>query len=142
VSAWSADLAPRAGEVSAAGNTAVTGFQAVDGQNATDLQAVGETTPAQLAGQLGSGTAPETLAQNGSPLAGGQGEIEQVVSSVASGVSAPVTALDQLTSPAEVISGTPMSGLTGPQTHVSHTADASDAAPPRTSQSSDPPRST
>lgn len=87
VSAGSADLAPRAGEVTGAADDAVAGLQAQDTKNVASLQTVGEqVVPGQLPGAAGT---PGGLAQGGSArgLDGVLGPLQQVASSAVGQVS-------------------------------------------------------
>jgi hypothetical protein len=85
VSAASADLAPRGGEVMGATETAVSGLQTADGKNATDLGAVGEQAQAQSVQQAAS--AATGAATQGGPagaLSGALGPLEEAASAAAS----------------------------------------------------------
>jgi hypothetical protein len=82
VSAASADLAPRGGEVMGATETAVSGLQTADGKNATDLGAVGEQAQAQSVQQAAS--AATGAATQGGPagaLSGALGPLEEAAAS-------------------------------------------------------------
>jgi hypothetical protein len=82
VSTASADLAPRAGEVLGATDSAVAGLQNADAENATNLREVGAQAEGQLAGQGGASAAG--AAGSGGPaaaeLAGAVGPLQEAAS--------------------------------------------------------------
>jgi hypothetical protein len=121
VSAGSGDLAPRGGEVMGVTQDALAGLQSADGQNTTDLQTVGDQAQAQLPVRPGAPASAASAAQGGpaSALTGGSGQVEQVLSSGASALGAPASALGEVSSPASALSGSPLSSLSEPAAQVS-----------------------
>jgi hypothetical protein len=87
VSAASADLAPRAGEVVGATESAVAALQNADAQNTADLQQVGAQAEMQLGGQSGAGAAA-AAGQSGpaSALSGALGPLQEAASAGVGGV--------------------------------------------------------
>jgi hypothetical protein len=88
VSAASADLAPRAGEVLGATESAVAGLQNADAENTTDLRQVGAQAEMQLPGQAGAAAAEGAAAQGGpaSALSGALGPLQEAASAGAGGL--------------------------------------------------------
>lgn len=120
VAGASADLAPRGAEVLGAADSALAGLQAADSKNTTELQGVGEQAPTEEV-LPPAAASPTGLAQTTSPAAtAGLGEVEQAVSSVTSAIGSPASSLSGM-SPTSVVSGAPMSSLTGGHT-LSHDA--------------------
>jgi hypothetical protein len=118
VSAASADLAPRAAEVTSAADSALAGLQTADGENATELsgvgqQAVTEQLPARAGAETTSGAASPSAAAG--LASSGLGEVEQAVSSVTSVIGSPASSLSGMT-PTGLLSGAPLSSLMGTQT--------------------------
>jgi hypothetical protein len=100
---------------------ALAGLQSADGQNTTDLQTVGDQAQAQLPVRPGAAASAASAAQGGpaSALTGGLGQVEQVLSSGASALGAPASALGEVSSPASALSGSPLSSLSEPAAQVS-----------------------
>jgi hypothetical protein len=120
VACASADLAPRGAGVLGAADSALAGLGAADSNNATELQGVGEQAVTEEV-RPPAAAVPAGLAQSTSPaVTSGLGEVEQAVSSVTSAIDSPASSLSGM-SPTSVLSGAPMSSLTG--SHVpSHDA--------------------
>jgi hypothetical protein len=112
VAGASADLGPRGSQVLGAADSAVAGLQAADSKNTTELQAVGQQAVTEEVRQPAA-AAPAGLAQTTTPAATrGLGDVEQAVSSVTSATGSPASSLSEM-SPTSVLSGAPVSSLTG-----------------------------
>jgi hypothetical protein len=129
VAAGSLDLAPRGGEVLGAAATAVAGLQSADGRNAADLSVVGQQAAQEPPTRPGAPTEPVTQAAAQSTATGGLSQVEQAVSSAASGVGSPLGGLGSM-SPGNALSGVPLSSMAGSSTQLAHESVPPPARPP------------
>jgi nucleoporin NUP42 len=130
VSAASADLAPRAGEVLGATESAVAGLQNADAENTTDLGQVGAQAEMQVPGQAGSAAAAGGAAAQGGPassLSGVLGPLQEAASAGAGGV-------EQVASSGAEPFQQAASSVASPLQQVASTATGATGASPDTSQ--------